>query len=110
MFSKVGMDVASRRGDLLKSTRNRSAMKKLIAAALIVCATIAVVAVTIIRHVNNKQDAAWCHDHGYAYYATKDGFCVGAGGKLFKIREAASPRFVRRGAQTANSIPETRLD
>jgi hypothetical protein len=30
-------------------------MKRLIAAALIVCATIAVVAVTIIRHVNHKQ-------------------------------------------------------
>ena len=112
MFSKVGMDVASRRGDPLKSRRNRSEMKKLIAAALIVCTTIAVVAVTIIRHVNNKQDAAWCHDHGYANYATKDGFCVGAGGKLFKIREAASPRLVRGRPQTANRVPalETRLD
>jgi hypothetical protein len=85
-------------------------MKKLIAAALIVCTTIAVVAVTIIRHVNNKQDAAWCHDHGYANYATKDGFCVGAGGKLFKIGEAPSPRL---GPQTANSrvpVPETSPD
>jgi hypothetical protein len=35
--------------------------------------------------VNNKQDAAWCHDHGYANYATNDGFCVGAGGKLIKV-------------------------
>jgi len=107
------MDVASRRGDPLKSRRNRSEMKKLIAAALIVCTTIAVVAVTIIRHLNNKQDATWCHDHGYANYATKDGFCVGAGGKLFKIREAASPRLVRGRPQTANSrapVPETRLD
>ena len=98
MFSKVGIDVASRRGDPLKSRRNRSEMKKLIAAALIVCTTIAMVAVTIIRHVNNKQDAAWCHDHGYANYATKDGFCVGAGGKLFKIGEAPSPRLVKRPA------------
>jgi len=40
-------------------------------------------------------DVAWCHDHGYANYATKDGFCVGAGGKLFKIGEAPSPRLVR---------------
>jgi hypothetical protein len=59
--------------------------KRLIAATLIVCATIVVVAVAIIRHVDNKQDAAWCHEHGYANYATKDGFCVGAGGKLIKV-------------------------
>ena len=23
------------------------------------------VGMAIIRHVNNKQDAEWCHDHGY---------------------------------------------
>jgi hypothetical protein len=34
---------------------------------------------------NNKWDARWCHDHGYAHYATKDGFCVGASGKLTKV-------------------------
>ena len=91
---------------------NRSEMKKLIAAALIVCATIAVVAVAIVRHVNNTQDALWCHDHGYAHYATKDGFCVGAGGKLFKVREVPSRRLVRGRPQTANRVPvlETRLD
>ena len=60
-------------------------MKKLIAAALIVCATVAVVAVAIVRHVNNAQDALWCHEHGYANYATRDGFCVGARGKLVKV-------------------------
>jgi hypothetical protein len=60
-------------------------MKKLIAAALIVCVAIVLVAVGIIRHVHNKQDAAWCHGHGYANYATKDGFCVGARGKLIKV-------------------------
>jgi len=59
--------------------------KRLIVVALIVCATIVLAAVTIIRHVNNKQDAAWCHDHGYANYATNDGLCVGAGGKLIKV-------------------------
>jgi len=65
--------------------RGKMKRKGLIAAALIVCATIVVVAVAIIRHVNNKQDAAWCHDHGYANYATNDRFCVGAGGKLIKV-------------------------
>jgi hypothetical protein len=60
-------------------------MKGLIASTLIVCATIFLVAVAIIRHVNNKQDAAWCYDHGYANYATNDGFCVGARGKLIKV-------------------------
>ena len=60
-------------------------MKKLIAGTLIVCVAIVLVAVAIIRHVNHKQDVAWCHDHGYANYATKDGFCVGAGGKLVKV-------------------------
>ena len=59
--------------------------KGLIAATLIVCVTMVLVAVAIIRHVNNKQDAAWCHDHGYANYATNDGFCVGARGKLIKV-------------------------
>jgi hypothetical protein len=60
-------------------------MKKLIAVALMVCATIFLVAAAITRHVNSKHDAAWCHDHGYANYATKDRFCVGAGGKLIKV-------------------------
>jgi hypothetical protein len=60
-------------------------MKRLIAGALIVCVTIVLVAVAIIRHVNHKQDALWCRDHGYANYATKDRFCVGAGGKLVKV-------------------------
>jgi hypothetical protein len=60
-------------------------MKKLIAAALIVCATVAAVAVAIVRHMNNTQDALWCHEHGYANYATRDGFCVGARGKLVKV-------------------------
>jgi hypothetical protein len=60
-------------------------MKRLIAAAVIFCVTIGLVAVAIIRHVNNKQNAAWCYEHGYAKYATSDGFCVGAGGKLIKV-------------------------
>ena len=60
-------------------------MKRLLAGALILCVTIVLVAVAIIRHVNHKQDALWCLDHGYANYATKDGFCVGAGGKLVKV-------------------------
>jgi hypothetical protein len=56
-------------------------MTKLIAGALVVCATIVLVAWAI----SHKQNVAWCYDHGYANYATKDGFCVGAGGKLIKI-------------------------
>jgi hypothetical protein len=60
-------------------------MKSLITGALIVCVTIVLVAVAIVRHVNHKQDALWCRDHGYANYATKDGFCIGAGGKLVKV-------------------------
>jgi hypothetical protein len=65
--------------------RGKMNRKGLIAATLIVCATIVLVAVAIVRHANNKQDAAWCHNHGYANYATNDGFCVGAGGKLIKV-------------------------
>jgi len=53
---------------------------------LVVCVTVFLVAVAIIRHENHKQDVAWCYDHGYANYATTDGFCVGAGGKLVKVR------------------------
>jgi predicted cation transporter len=60
-------------------------MKTLITVGLIVSATIVLVAVAIIRHVNNKQNAAWCYENGYANYATNDGFCVGAGGKLTKV-------------------------
>jgi hypothetical protein len=60
-------------------------MTKLIAGALVGCATIVLVAWAITRHVNNKQDAEWCHENGYTNYATKDGFCVGAGGKLIKV-------------------------
>ena len=59
-------------------------MKKLIA-GLIVCVAIVLVAVALIRHENNKQDAAWCQEHGYTNYAINDGFCVGAGGKLVKV-------------------------
>jgi hypothetical protein len=59
--------------------------KWLIAATLIVGAIIALVAVKINRQVSNKQDATWCHDHGYANYATNEWFCVGAGGKLIKV-------------------------
>jgi putative hemolysin len=58
-------------------------MKTLIAGALVVCATIVLVAWAISRHVNNKQDAEWCHGNGYTNYAT--GFCIGAGGKLIKV-------------------------
>jgi len=57
----------------------------LIGVALVVCATIVLVAGAITRHVNNEQDAAWCYDNGYAHYATTDGFCVGARGKLIKV-------------------------
>jgi len=65
--------------------RNEGKVKRLIAAVLIFCATIVVVTVAVIRHVNHKQHVAWCYDHGYANYATKDGFCVGARGKLIKV-------------------------
>ena len=60
-------------------------MRGLIVGALLACVTIVLVAAAIIRHVNHNQDALWCHDHGYANYATGDGFCVGAGGKLIKV-------------------------
>ena len=59
--------------------------KSLIVVVLIVCAAIVLVAMGIIRRANNEQAAVWCHDHGYANYATDDGFCVGAGGKLTKV-------------------------
>ena len=54
-------------------------MTRLIAGALVVSATIVLVAVAIIRHVNHKQDVAWCYDHGYA-----------------ATREVAMAEFVRR--------------
>jgi hypothetical protein len=70
---------------IAERSRRDSKMKKLIAGTLIVCTTIVLVAVVIIRHADHKQDVAWCYDHGYANYATTDGFCVGAGGKLIKV-------------------------
>jgi hypothetical protein len=60
-------------------------MKGWIAGALITCLTVVVVVGAVARHVSHKQDALWCHKHGYPNYATKDGFCVGAGGKLVKV-------------------------
>jgi hypothetical protein len=48
-------------------------------------ATIVLVTMAVIHHVNHKQHVAWCYDHGYANYATEDGFCVGARGKLIKV-------------------------
>jgi hypothetical protein len=63
----------------------RIKMKCLIVGVLVVSATIVLVVAAVIRHESNKQDARWCHDHGYAHYATKDGFCVGASGKLTKV-------------------------
>ena len=56
-----------------------------IVGTLIACVTIVLVTVAIVRHMNHKQDVAWCYDHGYANYATTDGFCVGTGGRLIKI-------------------------
>ena len=60
-------------------------MNRLIAGTLIVGVIILLITVAVIRHVDHKQLVAWCYDHGYANYATEDGFCVGAGGKLIKI-------------------------
>jgi hypothetical protein len=63
----------------------RQKMKALLAGTLIACVAIVLVTVAIMRHVNHKQDVARCYDHGYANYATTDGFCVGTGGKLIKV-------------------------
>ena len=71
-------------------------MKRLIAGGLI-SVTIVLVAVAITRHVSHKQAVhhnqavQWCHENGYAHYATTDGFCVGAGGKLVKVGVEAGP-------------------
>ena len=80
-------------------------MKKLIAGALVVCVTVVLVAVAIIRHVNHKQDVAWCHDHGYAKYATKDSFCVGAGGKLIKVGGGRTTRIEDRSKDRLTFLP-----
>jgi hypothetical protein len=57
-------------------------MKRLIIGTLVVCVTIVLI-------------AAAAHDQGYANYAAKDGFCVGAGGKLVKV--GAGGRLVNVG-------------
>jgi hypothetical protein len=58
---------------------------KIILVGLAVCAIAVVIIFTFMSHQAQKQQAAWCHDHGYANYATKDGFCVGPGGKLIRV-------------------------
>ena len=64
----------------------RGAVRRvLMAGTLIACVTIVLVTVGIVRHMNHKQDVAWCYDHGFAHYATTDGFCVGTGGRLIKV-------------------------
>jgi hypothetical protein len=63
--------------------------KSLIAVALVVCATIVVVAVMIVRHVNTKQNAAWCYDHeGQFQKARPVGSGRRHGGKLQRNRDA----------------------
>ena len=73
-------------GFLARHADSRGAVRRvLIAGTLIACVTIVLVTVAIVRHMNHKQDVAWCYDHGYANYATTDGYCIGTGGHLIKI-------------------------
>jgi hypothetical protein len=60
---------------------------KIIALGLAACAIAALIIFAVVRHFTNKHEAEWCQEHGYGNYATKDGFCVGPGGKLIKIEE-----------------------
>jgi hypothetical protein len=60
---------------------------KIIALGLAACVIAALIIFAVVRHFTNKQEAEWCQEHGYGNYATKDGFCVGPGGKLIKIEE-----------------------
>ena len=60
---------------------------KMIVAGLAACAILALIALVFVRYQTNKHEAQWCQDHGYGNYATKDGFCVGPGGKLIKIED-----------------------
>jgi hypothetical protein len=58
---------------------------KIIVVGLAVCGIAALIIFAVVRYQNHKQQAEWCQDHGYGNYATKDGFCVGPGGKLVKV-------------------------
>ena len=53
----------------------------------IVIGAVAAVAVAAVVHNQSRKRAAaaWCLEHGYGNYATKDEFCVGPKGKLIKI-------------------------
>jgi hypothetical protein len=60
---------------------------KMIVAGLAACAILALIALVFVRYQTGRHEAQWCQDHGYGNYATKDGFCVGPGGKLIKIED-----------------------
>jgi hypothetical protein len=70
-----------------KATREKkmTGQYKIILVGLVACAIAALIIFAFVRHQTYKQEAEWCQDHGYGNYATKDGFCVGPGGKLIKI-------------------------
>ena len=59
---------------------------KIILVGLAACAVLALIILAFVRYQTYKHEAAWCQDHGYGN-ETKDGFCVGPGGKLIKIEE-----------------------
>ena len=68
--------------------RKKTEMKdlyKFILVGLAVCAIAVVIIFTFMSHQAHKQQTAWCQDHGYGNYATKDGFCVGPRGKLIRV-------------------------
>jgi hypothetical protein len=60
---------------------------KIILLGLAACGIAAVIIFAVVRYLTHKHEAEWCNEHGYGNYATKDGFCVGPGGKLIKIEE-----------------------
>ena len=39
-----------------------------------------------LRAYSVRKVADWCASQGYSHYATTDGFCVGAGGKLIEAQ------------------------
>jgi hypothetical protein len=43
------------------------------------------IAISVSTAGAEEPAAGTCHEHGYTNYATNDGFCVGAGGKLIKV-------------------------
>jgi hypothetical protein len=58
----------------------------------IIAGLVLVVIVTVLvvlQRRNMRELRAWCHDHGYNYYVTRDYYCIDQKGKLVRAGDSS---------------------